>query len=466
MTRPCQCWRLTRRPIVSSAPSRTFAWLRALAPGDRTALIAFAGRSYILTPLTIDDGAIALFLDDLDPSVVGQPGTSLSRAIRQGTDLLLATPTAADRALIIMSDGEGFDGEADVRAAAAHAGEEGISLITVGYGTERGSTIPLQSGGATTVKRDATGEVVVTHYMPDLLAAAAEAAHGTFIPATTTDKAANIRRALNTLRVAQRAVEQGEDRSARFQIFLGIALVLLIIDTLLADSRRPVGRARSSAAPGTARTPVLIGARAGAIGVVILVAPGLGSGTAPSHARDQSRRPPAFAAAMQDQGAGGPAPASQAAAMRRAIGAGDRTPRTLYNYGTDAAGVGFRRRRRRGALPRHGCARSGRAIPGVVQSGSRAFASRTGVRGRQRGVGARCRARRVQTHSPRPPHRRGRTMELRVGASAKEGRRRRRWRRCWRRRRIERRAVQDTAAPTAEWWCGCIGTPPGRRAAE
>jgi Ca-activated chloride channel family protein len=308
--------------------------LRALAPGDRTALIAFAGRSYILTPLTIDDGAIALFLDDLDPSVVGQPGTSLSRAIRQGTDLLLATPTAADRALIIMSDGEGFDGEADVRAAAAHAGEEGISLITVGYGTERGSTIPLQSGGATTVKRDATGEVVVTHYMPDLLAAAAEAAHGTFIPATTTDKAANIRRALNTLRVAQRAVEQGEERSARFQIFLGIALVLLIIDTLLADSRRPVRRARPSAAPGTARTPVLAGARAGAIGAVILVTPGLGLGTAPSHARGRSPMLPAFAAAMQNQGASGPTPASQAAAMRRAIGAGDRSPRTLYNYGT------------------------------------------------------------------------------------------------------------------------------------
>ena len=61
--------------------------MRALAPGDRTALIAFAGRSYILTPLTVDDGAIALFLDNLDPSVVGQPGTSLVQSHPQGTDL-------------------------------------------------------------------------------------------------------------------------------------------------------------------------------------------------------------------------------------------------------------------------------------------------------------------------------------------------------------------------------------------
>ena len=41
--------------------------MRALAPEDRTALIAFAGRSYILSPLTNDAGAIELYLDNLDP---------------------------------------------------------------------------------------------------------------------------------------------------------------------------------------------------------------------------------------------------------------------------------------------------------------------------------------------------------------------------------------------------------------
>jgi Ca-activated chloride channel family protein len=59
--------------------------LRALAPGDRAALVAFAGRSYILTPLTTDGGALNLFLDNLDPSVVGQAGSSIARALRQGT---------------------------------------------------------------------------------------------------------------------------------------------------------------------------------------------------------------------------------------------------------------------------------------------------------------------------------------------------------------------------------------------
>ena len=57
---------------------------RAAAPGNRFALLAFAGRSYILTPLTSDQGAIELYLDNLDPSIVGQAGTALEPTIRQG----------------------------------------------------------------------------------------------------------------------------------------------------------------------------------------------------------------------------------------------------------------------------------------------------------------------------------------------------------------------------------------------
>ena len=59
--------------------------LRALSPGDRVGLLAFAGRSYVLSPITVDGGALDLFLDNLDPSVVGQAGSSLAQTITQGT---------------------------------------------------------------------------------------------------------------------------------------------------------------------------------------------------------------------------------------------------------------------------------------------------------------------------------------------------------------------------------------------
>ena len=99
--------------------------LRAASPGDRMGVLAFAGRSYVLSPLTIDEGALDLFLDNLDPSVVGQAGSSLARTIRQGVDLLTLTNSGADRALVVMSDGEAFEPIEDVETEAKRAADAG-----------------------------------------------------------------------------------------------------------------------------------------------------------------------------------------------------------------------------------------------------------------------------------------------------------------------------------------------------
>ncbi|HWJ22024.1 MAG TPA: VWA domain-containing protein, partial [Gemmatimonadaceae bacterium] len=316
--------------------------LRAESQGDRVALVAFAGRSYILTPLTVDDGALELFLDNLDPSVVGQAGSSLARAIRQGTDLLLSTKTGSDRALVVMSDGEAFEPVEDVTAAAQHAAESGIALVTVGFGTPQGATIPIKSGDSTTVKRDDQGNVVVTHYTPDLLRAAAQTANGTFVDAAETDKATKIRRALLRLRGQTRAVETGQDRTPRFQLFLIPAVLLLLLDTFLAARRRrPGDRAAAAAAvaeggagnvPRRAPTPVMgAAATAGAKGAAaLMLAVSLAAAVAlvpPRTARadDVGDAVQAFRAKQY---------ARAAALYRRAIDKGDRSPETLYNFGT------------------------------------------------------------------------------------------------------------------------------------
>jgi len=280
--------------------------LRAMSAGDRVGLIAFAGRSYVLSPLTIDAGALDLFLDNLDPSVVGQAGSSLSKAIRQGTDLLLLTKTGSDRALILMSDGEAFEDQADVVAEARRAGQQGVSLVTVGFGTTAGANIPIKENGANTLKRDDSGQIVVTRYSPDMLRAAAQAAGGTFIPAEQGDKATRVRAALASLRRQQRAASAGESKTPRYQWFLLPAVLLLLLDTLLAERR---GRRKTSPAAQTAAVAALL------LFMVVGCTPGSGSAAAAKayHAKQYS----------------------QAAARYRAvIDAGDRTAPTLYNYGT------------------------------------------------------------------------------------------------------------------------------------
>jgi Ca-activated chloride channel family protein len=278
----------------------------AASPGDRFGLIAFAGRSYILTPLTVDKGALELYLDNLDPSVVGQAGSSLARAIRQGTDLLLTSRSGSDRALVIMSDGEAFEPESEIVEAARRAADAGITLVSIGFGTTAGATIPERGAGGPTLKRDENGEIVVSRHMPELLQAAARAANGVYIPANATDKAANVRRALATLRREGRMAQAGSERRPQFQLFLLPALLCLLADTLIAERRG--ARRRAPAAARTAAASLLL---ALALPSALYAADTEG---------DELFRARRYAEAAE--------------AYRREIMRGDRSARTQYNYGT------------------------------------------------------------------------------------------------------------------------------------
>ncbi len=287
--------------------------LRAMSQADRVALIAFAGRSYILTPLTSDDGAIELFLDNLDPSVVGQAGSSIARAIRQGTELLMASDGSADRALVLMTDGEAFEPAEDVQAAATEAGVKGVSLVMVGFGTTQGSTIPIQDGSVTREKRDDEGKIVITRYAPELLEAAAKAAGGTFIPAEASDKATRVRGALRSLRTAKRQVDSREDHVPRYLWLLLPALALLAYDTWLLTRRRTASTSTNIAMPPLALV------------LALSVLPA---------ALVSCKQAPDPAALFADGNVG-----AAIAGYRAQIANGDTTVRTRYNLGTALIGA-------------------------------------------------------------------------------------------------------------------------------
>ncbi len=275
---------------------------RASSPGDRNALIAFAGKSYILTPLTTDDGAIELFLDNFDPNLVGLAGTALAPTIIQGTQLLQAANGSASRALVILSDGEAFDDHDAAITAAREARRAGISIITVGFGTEDGSTIPMRETGGELAKRDENGQVVITKYDPDLLQRVAEASGGEFVSATEGDRGGRITQALARLDAEQRDVEEGLSRPLRISWFLIPALLLLLLDAWRTDggSWNRVRRILRFAAPAM---------------LIALLAP-----------RASAQNP----ARLYEQGKFNEA----AARWRQAINKGDARTATLYDLGT------------------------------------------------------------------------------------------------------------------------------------
>jgi len=132
--------------------------------GDRVGLVVFAGDAFVQCPLTSDYEAAKLFLRAVDPAQMAQGGTEIGGALRLAKDVLDAADRggAADKVVILLSDGEDFGGNANSSAEAL--GDAGIHLFAVGIGNEGGEPIPElnRDGDVVGYKKDSSGQTVMT----------------------------------------------------------------------------------------------------------------------------------------------------------------------------------------------------------------------------------------------------------------------------------------------------------------
>jgi Ca-activated chloride channel family protein len=197
--------------------------------GDRLGLVAFAGNSYILSPLSVDGPALTLYLDALDPEVASEGGTALGPAIAQGAELLRASPEIADRVLVVFTDGEGHDSVASAVREAKRLGELGIHLILVAEGGRDPARIPVRDerGALVAWQRDADGTVIETTRHDEVLGALADAAQGTLVAAELPDQAGAVRDLVASYKRATATESRTQRGRPRSWIPLLLALVVL-----------------------------------------------------------------------------------------------------------------------------------------------------------------------------------------------------------------------------------------------
>src|SRR5881628_208677 len=205
--------------------------------GDRIGLIAFAGSSYIMSPLSIDGSALTLYLDALDPDMASQGGTGLAPALRQGGELLRASPELADRVLVVFTDGEAHDSLPPITAQAQRLKADGIRLILVAEGGRSPTRIPVRDdhGGLLGYQKDEEGRFIETARRDDMLGAAADAAQGTLVAADLPDQAGAVRDLVASYRRARASETRTERSRPRAWMPLMLAVMLLVVQ---AASRR------------------------------------------------------------------------------------------------------------------------------------------------------------------------------------------------------------------------------------
>ena len=197
--------------------------------GDRFALVGFAGHAYLLSPLTLDQSAITLQLDALDPEMASVGGSGIAPALELARKTLTASPQGGDRAVILLSDGESFDPPGELESAARALKRSGVTLVAIPVGDVRGIRIPEGDGSW---HHDAQGREVITTRRDDLLQVATRAASGVFIAANAPDPVGDARRALSHLTRVAANDRTAADLAPRAWILALLAALLLIGHTM------------------------------------------------------------------------------------------------------------------------------------------------------------------------------------------------------------------------------------------
>jgi len=228
--------------------------LEALA-GDRVGLIAYAGSAAIRCPLTLNHDLLRMAVAELGPESAPRGGSMLGDAIRLAGESFSDTAPGG-KVIVVIADGEDQD-SFPVEAAAKVHGDLGVRIFTVGIGDAReGARIPVDTPrGRQWLMHE--GREVWTRMDERTLREVAAVAGGTFFPAgtRTIDMQEALERSLADLdRFAQQSTTIRRS-TPRFQWFAGLALILLVAESLLSDRRggwlggRMSDRGRTGALP-------------------------------------------------------------------------------------------------------------------------------------------------------------------------------------------------------------------------
>jgi Ca-activated chloride channel family protein len=193
----------------------------------------FAGDAYVQLPITTDYSAAKLFLSTVNTDIIPTQGTAIGKAISLSMRCF-DIENGQNKAIIIITDGENH--EDDAMEQTKLASEKGVFVHTLGMGLSKGGPIPVYNkyGNNTGYRKDKEGNTIISKLNEQMLQDIASAGKGTYV------RANNTQAGLSALFAEINKMEKKEigsmiftDYKDRFQLFLSIALFLLIFDLVL-----------------------------------------------------------------------------------------------------------------------------------------------------------------------------------------------------------------------------------------
>lgn len=200
---------------------------------DKVGLIVFAGDAFTQLPITNDFVSAKMFLSSIDPKMVSVQGTAIGAAINLAVRSF--TPDeSTDKAIIIITDGENH--EDDAQGAAQAALEKGIKVNVIGIGSTTGTPLPDDSGRQGSFRKDREGKTVMTRLDEEMAKEIAATGQGIYARADNTNSALNaMADALSSMKKSELESRIYADYDEKFYWFVWMAFLCIFADLFLLD---------------------------------------------------------------------------------------------------------------------------------------------------------------------------------------------------------------------------------------
>ncbi|RYY47567.1 MAG: VWA domain-containing protein, partial [Chitinophagaceae bacterium] len=201
---------------------------------NRVGIVIFAGKAYLQMPITGDLSAAKMYLGSADTESVPTQGTVIGDALKM-CNASFNSKEKKYKAVVLISDGEDHDEAAE--EIAKQMANDGVVIYTVGIGSASGS--PIMDDRTGEMKTDAQGNTVISKLNESALRSIAENGNGGYMLYNNTEGVAStIASQLATM--DQRAVKDDSltNYQSFYQWFLGLALVLLLLELFISEMKR------------------------------------------------------------------------------------------------------------------------------------------------------------------------------------------------------------------------------------
>jgi Ca-activated chloride channel family protein len=223
------------KPNRLSASKQAISKLIDKLKGDRVGIIVFAGHAYTQLPITTDYAAAKMFLNTVNPDMLPVQGTAIGEAIMLSSKSF--GESEHNKAIIIITDGENHEG--DALKAVEEAVELGIVVYTIGMGLPEGGPIPIyKDGELEDYKKDREGSIITTKLNEPMLQQIAAAGQGIYVRANNSQAGLNkIFEEIDRLEESEFETKTFSDYEDRFQYFLVLTIILLIIEFIIVERK-------------------------------------------------------------------------------------------------------------------------------------------------------------------------------------------------------------------------------------